>query len=236
MTAAAGTERRGQLALALQEIFTTTARLRAGRQTAENADVFRAHLKQLVAAAQQEAQAAGYTDDANIALFAVIALVDESVLNSGQPMFAEWPRRPLQEELFGSHMGGELFYQYLEHALTRPDDAALADLLEIFQLCLLLGFRGRYSAGDPSAVASLIATVDERIRRIRGGYGVFAPAWSPAAALVRSRRRDPWVRPMAAVALLSVLLAAGLYAGFRGALSTGAAELRSLPAAGTRPR
>src|SRR5215212_1070378 len=99
---------RGRLAIALQEILTTTARMRAGRQTAQDAESFRAHVKQLVGAAQQEAAADGYAaEDVNIALFAATALVDESVLNSRQAMFADWARRPLQEELFGSHMGGE---------------------------------------------------------------------------------------------------------------------------------
>jgi type VI secretion system protein ImpK len=226
----------GKLALSLQEIFTTTARLRAGRQTAQDAESFRAHLKQLVATAQQDAQAASYPpDDTNIALFAAIALVDESVLNSRQPMFAEWPRRPLQEELFGSHMGGELFYQYLQHALTRPDSDALGDLLEVFQLCLLLGFRGRYAVSDPSTLAQVTNTVDERIRRIRRGYGEFAPSWSPRAALVAPPRRDRWVRPLAMAAVVSVLLAAGLYVGLRGALRNGAAELSAIPSTSGMP-
>jgi type VI secretion system protein ImpK len=234
-TPPASVERRGKLALALQEIFTTTARLRAGRQTAQDAESFRAHLKQLVSSAQQDAHTAGYpADDINIALFASIALVDESVLNSRQPMFAGWASRPLQEELFGSHMGGELFYQYLQHALARPDSADLGDLLEVFQLCLLLGFRGRYAASDPGALVAVTNSVDERIRRLRGGYGVFAPAWSPTAAIVAPPRRDPWVRPLAAAAVISLLLAVGLYIGYRSALSAGAADLRALPSASSQ--
>ena len=223
---------RGRLALALQEIFTTTARLRAGRQTAEDAGSFRAHLSGLVSAAQQEARAAGYADeDVNVALFAAIALVDESVLNSRQPIFADWARRPLQEELFGSHMGGELFFQYLQHAMTRPDGDAVGDLLEVFQLCLLLGFRGRYAAGDAAALAATTKALDERLRRIRGGYGDFAPAWPPDAAVVSPPRRDPWVRRLAVAAALSALLAAGLWVGLRAALRSGSDELRAMPPA-----
>jgi type VI secretion system protein ImpK len=221
---------RGRLAIALQEILTATARLRVGRQTAQDAESFRAHLKQLVGAAQQEAAAAGYAaEDVNIALFATIAFVDESVLNSRQPMFADWARRPMQEELFGSHMGGELFYQYLQHAMARPDGEALGDLLEVFQLCLLLGFRGRHSAGDPAALAALTRSLDERLRRIRGGYGELAPSWSPEAAVVAPPRRDPWLRRLAVAAALSALLAVGLWAGLRIALRAGVEELRATP-------
>src|SRR3712207_2923562 len=104
--------RRGQLALTLQEAFTAVVRLRSNRQVAANVEAFRAQMKQVLAAAEQEARRIGYAgDDVRYALFALIAFIDESVLNSSQPMFADWGRRPLQEEVFGGHTGGELFFQ-----------------------------------------------------------------------------------------------------------------------------
>jgi type VI secretion system protein ImpK len=109
---AAGTANRGDLALALQEAFTVAVRLRAGRQVAADATSFRAHIKQLLGAADQRARAAGYDGDTvKLAVYAFIALLDESVLTSGQPMFAEWARQPLQEEVFGEHMAGENFFR-----------------------------------------------------------------------------------------------------------------------------
>src|SRR5579863_3830002 len=135
--------RRGALALALQEPLTAIARLRANRQVAADADSFRNHMKQVLAAADQEARAAGYpVDDVRLALFAVVGLIDESVLNSGQAMFAEWPRHPLQEEVFGGSLAGELVFQYLQQVMGRPDSEDVADVLEVFAQCLLLGFRG----------------------------------------------------------------------------------------------
>ena len=82
-------------------------RLRANRQTAADADSFRAHLKQLLATADDQARRSGY-DQGTVkrAIYAVTVFLDESVLNSSQPMFADWPRKPLQEEIFGGHMGG----------------------------------------------------------------------------------------------------------------------------------
>src|SRR5512133_320721 len=114
--------RRGRLAIALQEPLTTIARLRANKQVAADAESFRTRIKQVLASAEQEATALGYAgDDVRFALFAVIAFLDETVLNSTQPMFAEWPRRTLQEEVFGVHMAGELFFQYLQQLLERQD-------------------------------------------------------------------------------------------------------------------
>src|SRR5512147_412863 len=106
--------RRGTLALALQEALTAVVRLRANRQTAADAESFRAHLKQLLASADDQARRSGY-DQGSVkrAIYAVTVFLDESVLNSSQPMFADWPRKPLQEEIFGGHMGGEVFFQNL---------------------------------------------------------------------------------------------------------------------------
>src|SRR5688572_10683297 len=79
--------RRGLLALALQEALTAGARLRANRQVAADADAFRTQIKQLLGRADQEARQAGYDPaDVKLAIYGYIAFLDESVLNSGQPM------------------------------------------------------------------------------------------------------------------------------------------------------
>ena len=51
--------------------------------------------------------------------------------------------------------------------IAGADSEDLADLLEVYQLCLLLGLKGRYSLGDPSQVAAIIGAVGEKIQRIR---------------------------------------------------------------------
>ena len=212
--------RRGALALALQETFTAIARLRTNRAAAADAESFRAHVKQLLSTADGDAKRAGYApEDVNFALFATVAFLDESVLNSSQPMFADWPRRPLQEELFGGHMAGELFYQYLEQLLRRPDSEDVADVLEVFQLCLLLGFRGRYSHTDPTALHRLTTETASKIARIRGPFGRLSPHWKPLDDEEVPSSRDPWLRPLAAASAIGLLLALGLYVGYRASLA-----------------
>src|SRR6478672_7607569 len=170
----------GRLALILQELLTATARLRGDRQPVPDAAVFRSQILELVRRADQEAQAAGYTQaDARLAIFAAVALLDESALNSRQPSLATWAGRPLQEELFGGHMGGEWFFQHVEQLLARPDSPALADLLEVHHLCLLLGFRGRYGLDDRGALHAIAAQLDDRVRRSRGAPGDLVPDWRP---------------------------------------------------------
>lgn len=217
--------RRGLLALSLQEPFTTIARLRANRQVAADADSFRTRIKQVLSAAEQEARQAGYaSDDTRLALFAVIAFLDETVLNSRQPMFADWPRRPLQEEVFGVHMAGELFFQYLQQLLGRPDSEDLADVLEVYELCLLLGFKGRYSASRGAELQVLSSQISQKIERVHGGPAELSPHWRPSTTEI-GQPRDPWVPRLIAAAVSAAALAVVLYIGFAISLHSGKSDL-----------
>jgi len=230
-TAASAYARRGQLALAFQEPFTVAIRLRANRQVAADAESFRAHIKQLLGAADREARRLGYPGDfVRLAVYAYIAFLDESVLNSSQPMFADWPRQPLQEEIFGEHMAGENFFRYLDDLLARQDSEDLADLLEVYQLCMLLGFRGRYGAGDPSGVQVLIAAVQSKIQRIRGGRTPFSPAWALPQNEVVTLARDPWVPRLGIVAAATFAVALVLFVLFTLLLGSSAADIEALAA------
>lgn len=224
----------GRLAAAFQEPLTAIARLRTDRQPVTDAAAFRAQMLQLLGRADQDARGAGY-DPADVRLggFAVVALLDESALNARQPALAAWARRPLQEELFGNHMAGEWFYQHVEQLLARPDSAALADLLELHQLCLLMGFRGRYGTHDPGAIHAVASRIAERVSRLRGPAGELTPAWRPPDdALVT---RDPWLRRLTLGFAAAVVL--GVLVWGAAALSVGSAagDVRALGATAATP-
>jgi type VI secretion system protein ImpK len=223
-----GSARRGRLALAMQEILTATVRLRANRQVASDAESFRLHIKQLVSTAEQEARQLGYAPtDARYALYAVVSFLDESVLNSGQPMFADWSRRPLQDEIFGGHIGGEVFFQYLRQLMAREDSEDLADVLEVYQLCLLLGFQGRYSASAREELQVLVARVGDQIARIRGGFGELSPGWAPPPGDIATRHGDRWLKRLGIGAGALFGLAIVLFVLFHFSLSVDPAALRT---------
>lgn len=223
---------RGRLAQALQEAFTVTVRLRTGRQVATDADHFRTRMKSLLAAADREARGAGYpADQVKRAIYAFVAFLDESVLNSPQAMFEHWARQPLQEEIFGDHMAGETFFRHLRDLLAQQDSEALADTLEVYQLCLLLGFRGRFGGADRAELGGLVGEVESKIRRIRGGPTPLAPEGGlPEESL--QRPRDPRIRTFALVAGASVAVALALFTLFTVLLGGSFEGLASLTAAG----
>jgi type VI secretion system protein ImpK len=221
--------RRGALALTLQEVLTVTARLRGGRQVASDAASFRAHVKQLLATADEEARRAGYDrNDIKLAIYAVTVFIDESVLNSPLAIFADWPQKPLQEEIFGGHMGGEAFFQNLRAILARQESEDLADLLEVHQLCLLLEFKGRYSAADPGELGAIIRGVADKIERIRGRPGPLAPSAAVSAQEAIPVARDPLIRPLAVAVLGAGLVVLLLWVVLSLALGSGASQLESL--------
>lgn len=227
---AAPSPRRGQLALTLQEAFTAVVRLRSNRQVAANVEAFRAQMKQVLATAEQEARRVGYAgDDVRYALFALIAFIDESVLNSAQPMFADWGRRPLQEEVFGGHTGGELFFQYLQQLLGRQDSEDLADVLEVYQLCLLLGFKGRYSVTHGSELQVIAGHVAQKIERARGRAGELSPRWRPSTLAVGAQQ-DRLVPKLAIAAGTAAAIAGVLFVVFTLALGSGVSNLQNATA------
>lgn len=227
--AVAPSPRRGQLALALQEVLTATVRLRANRQVAADADSFRRHVKQVLSAAEADARRAGYADEEiRLALYAVVAFLDESVLSSTQAMFAEWPRKPLQEEIFGGHLGGELFFQNVQGLIARPDSEDLADLLEVHQLCMLLGFHGRYSASDRGELQMLVQRVEEKMQRIRGPRGEISPSWRPPTGDIPTAGSDVWLKRLVYATAGVLALAVVLLLVFHFSLSSGLTELRAL--------
>jgi len=226
--------REENLALIYQESLTAIVRMRTSASAVSDAERFRAHMRQLLGGAEEKARGKGYTqEDIRLATFAVVAFLDESVLNLQSPVFADWPRRPLQEELFGGHVAGEIFFDSLDRLMGRSDSTETADVLEVFQLSLLLGYRGRYGIGGQAELQSLIRGIEEKIRRIRKDTGELSPAWLPRGGM-SAARSDPWIKRLVIVAVSCFAVALLLWGGFRFSLSSGADELETVVAEGRR--
>jgi type VI secretion system protein ImpK len=221
MTPSVESRRPENLALIYQEVLTAIERLRANRQGVTDANAFRHHTREALKNAYAQATQAAYpADDVKYAAFATVAFLDESVLNSQNPIFTDWLRKPLQEELFGTHIAGETFFQNLQVLLGRQDSPDLADILEVHYLCMLLGFGGRYSAGNRGELTQVLQMTADKIRRIRGRMGPLSPAWALPNDKVPSGK-DPLVRKLSILAIACASLMVVLFVIYKVVLGSG---------------
>jgi len=214
------------LAVLFQTLLTVIVRLRSNRQPVKDAQKFRTEMKGGLQLAEKEAVKRGYiSEDIRLATFAIVAFLDESILNSSDSAFADWARMPLQEELYGNQLAGETFFQNLDRLLARNDSHDAADLLEVYLLCLLLGYRGRYELSGQEALRPVVDAVMEKIRRIRGPLTGLSSSWAVPEGTIKMTRPDPWIRRLALAAGISACLALVLFLLFKIFLVVGSSDL-----------
>jgi type VI secretion system protein ImpK len=184
------------LALLYQGLITGIVRLKGQRQQIPDVETFRKRTKATLQEVERVAVSAGYdVRDVRDTHFAVVAFLDSVVLHSKDAVRAEWERKPLQEELFGQTDAGVIFFEKLDQFRSRRDSEQLADILEVYLLCLLLGFEGRYSGGHRGELEGITDSVRMRIEYIRGRddhlspSGGLPPVPAPVAA-PNVRKRD----------------------------------------------
>jgi type VI secretion system protein ImpK len=199
------------LALLYQGLLTGIVRMQAGRQRITDGESFRRRTKSALQDVERDAIAAGYDgEDIRDTHFAIVAFLDSVVLHSNDPVRAEWERRTLQEELFGQAVAGVVFFEKLERFRARRDSERLADILEVYLLCLLLGFEGRYSGGLRGDLESIVETVRRRIDDIRGPSSQLSPAGGlpsePAPAEPRKPNQFHRFRAMTLAAVIFTVL------------------------------
>jgi type VI secretion system protein ImpK len=202
------------LAACYENSFTTILRLGSRQQAIQESQVFRNNMRAALKAAMEQAKALGYSSEMiQFSVFALVAFLDESVLKLQSPIFADWSQRPLQEELFGRHRAGEVFFENLRGLLARQDAQDVADCLEVYCLCLLLGYRGRYALGRGGEIEIYVRQIRDKVSRIRGQVLLFRPA-APPAEVRRASKVDRWSRGLGIFAFcmfLAMLLAFGAF-------------------------
>ena len=74
--------------------------------------------------------------------YALVALIDEKILKLPEKWSDSWRIHMLQLDYFGDMVAGERFYEHLDFLMKNP--TVYYDVLEIYYLCLCLGFKGMY--------------------------------------------------------------------------------------------
>jgi type VI secretion system protein ImpK len=220
---------RETLAVLFQEPLTAVVRVWANPQVAQDPVALRSHMKNALKASIDEARRKNFSEDeTRQAMFAIVAYLDETILTQNQPAFADWRRKPLQEELFGVHIAGEIFFQNLEGIIRQPDSLSVADLLELYATCISLGFQGRYSAGGKAELKRIVDGCMDKCRRIRGAMPPLSPrgALPPVDAPVVMG--DPWLARVMYAGGGLLTLSVVLFVVYKLMLGSGADELRAI--------
>ncbi|BBP01653.1 type IVB secretion system protein IcmH/DotU [Sulfuriferula nivalis] len=136
-------------------------------------------------------------EDIHMAKYAFCAAVDETVLKGNFPISESWSRHPLQLVLFGDQLAGEHFFMRLEELRSKGTPHVQA--LEVFHMCLLLGFQGKYLLESPEKLHYLTARLGEEIANIKGKPAVFSPHWDRPDQVINKLRTETPLWVMAAI-------------------------------------
>jgi type VI secretion system protein ImpK len=143
-----------------------------------------------------------------VARYILCCTVDESVLLGSWGVASGWAHRSLLRTFHNEANGGARFFTLLDHALLRPHDCR--DLLELFYVCLSMGFEGRLHF-DPAGRTRI-----DMLRQQLSGFLYTDPAPASARSNVWGRSVLPVQKPplWRGIALLTLALAIG-YGGLR---------------------
>jgi type VI secretion system protein ImpK len=197
MTNPSLTLRRDTLALLYQGLFTAVVRIQTGRQQISNAAGFQKRMREAMAEVAREAIKRNYAAEHTIeADFAMVSFLDEAILTSHDPCRDEWAQNTLANEMFQTAIAGELFFSRIDKLMNRPDSPELSDILEVYVLCLLLGFEGKYAVGGRAELQMLVAKMMQRIERIRGPQALLSPDGMLRQERIEAPPEDPVLRPL----------------------------------------
>jgi len=127
-------------------------------------------------------------DSITDAKYALVALMDETVLSVPGICRDYWYTRPMQLDIFGDNIAGEEFYARLQKMLL--DMEKKKDVLEIYYICLSLGFEGRYKLFNPEERVTIMDDLGRKLRRtrVRSSSGI-SPHGGRTDSMKRSRSR-----------------------------------------------
>ena len=101
-------------------------------------------------------------EDYDLARFAVLAWVDETIMSSSWEGRTHWQREKLQRVYYQTEDAGEIFFDRLNTIGFQK-----REVREVYYMCLALGFTGQYC--NPGDEVLLEALKDENLKILTGG-------------------------------------------------------------------
>lgn len=188
------------------DLFAFALSLRTSKAP-DDCDRLQSTIAGLLEKLSQRARDAG-TDSAHLdaARYAIVALLDETVLGSRWELKTQWMSKPLQMSYYGDFTAGEQFYQRLDALLQ--DKQANVEAIEVYAQCLAAGFRGKYAdLAGMQKIDDLLAELTDQIRLARGieGRALSKPVQRTEVLSQESRQLPVWVVAAAGAGLALVV-------------------------------
>ena len=223
-----GTER--TLAGAFTPVFSLILQLRAADRLGDGT-ALRQRIEALLSDAAHAARDLGVpAADIDEATFAVVAFLDEAILATDWPGHGAWSSQPLQLTHYDRYDAGEQVFERLKRLLD--EGGTRTAVLEVYYLCLALGFKGRYAIHGREVLRRLVDDLHGRLERAHGAPGVLSPRGRSREVPTEAEKGGiPTWALWVGAAVLVALLYIGLSVSLSGAARDTAADLRSLSAA-----
>jgi type IV/VI secretion system ImpK/VasF family protein len=133
------------------------------------------------------------------ARYAIVAFIDDRILKSNWPGRAEWQNSPLQLHFYREFTAGENFYHRMRGLIERGEPVFA---LEIYYLCLGLGFVGAIpSGGGQQATRGYVESARSLLLRGRSAEDI-----APSAIPTERHRAQPRQFPVALTAVCACLV------------------------------
>jgi type VI secretion system protein ImpK len=162
--------------------------LRSG-QAPQTAELLRQQVKAFLLEVDRNAAKLGVGEgDLRLIRYAFCATLDEVIMRCDAKLRHEWQRQPLQLAYFGDQLGGERFFTQLE--AIRREGTDRRQVLEVFHMCLLMGFQGKYVFEGQDQLHHLTARLGEEITHLKGKRAGFAPHGAPPDQVSHHLRND----------------------------------------------
>ena len=191
----------------VQDFISMALIVRKGRQVT-SVSAFEASVDSFFKALELDARGANYSvEQVKDTQYALCAFLDESVLRSGDnELRRHFELQPLQFRYFGVHLAGEGFFEKID--ALRGDVKQNLDVLEVYHLCLALGFEGKFSLGQKDQLRYLANTLGQDIARFRKTPKALSPDWALPDQVSQMLRHEV---PLWLYLALIALVCAGVY-------------------------
>ena len=171
-----------------------------------DAEVLKTRVYELFERFESNARKFGIDNDkTRLAKFALVAFLDETIISSSWSQKEAWLSDPLQIKLFETFNAGEEFFNFLNELSQKT--SANKEVLEVYYLCLSLGFKGKYQLQSPE---NLRKTIDELNLELHPeayrDIDLISPNGNPRQSFVQSVRSGLpiWVYPLCALIVFAI--------------------------------